>query len=218
MRKTFKSLCEQNNIDYQRARNYKNNHKELTKDEVIQFYLCESKTFKQKCEEAGVDYNKATSYRHNHPELTEEEIIKWYLSPFKKISFREMCENANISYQRAVGYRRLHSELSEEEVVDIIKERVSKDAYRDQIREICKKEGIEYKNVLRFYRNKLKNTNLSPRDVVALYKNNFKSLDVEFAYIDEDKSYFVCCCEKCGLKDILTVEEMIEHCKIHKEG
>ena len=76
---TFKQICDENNIDYQRARNYKNTHKELSVEEVIEYYRNKEKSFKERCKESGISYSKANGYRNRHPEKSLDEIISMYL-------------------------------------------------------------------------------------------------------------------------------------------
>lgn len=177
---TFKQICDENNIDYQRARNYKNTHKELSVEEVIEYYRNKEKSFKERCKESGISYSNANGYRNRHPEKSLDEIISMYLTPKKK-SFSEKCKDNNIPTSRAYHYRKLHPELSDDEVIKDLCENVKRDKLYSEINSLCLKYNLNYKSVLKFKRQHHPNIT-SAEKIIGYYIQGWKGKEKKASF------------------------------------
>ena len=66
-----------------------------------------------------------------------------------------------------------------------------------------------------FKKGKIANQNFNPR----LGSKDFHGFICRRGFIDEDRTLYECICKHCGLEDVLTPQEMMEHEKLeHGEG
>lgn len=75
---SFRKKCINANINYNTAKSYKLKHKELTDEQVIQYYKYKSIPFTEKCRHANIDYTKAKAYKYSYPERTDNQVICHY--------------------------------------------------------------------------------------------------------------------------------------------
>ena len=75
----LRKLCNQHQINYESARQYKKRNSSTDEDTMNYFIQLKEKiTFTQKCINAGISTGSALQYKSRHPELTDEQIIMYY--------------------------------------------------------------------------------------------------------------------------------------------
>lgn len=111
---TFKDKCIKHNINYNKARTYKQRHLELTDNQIIEYYI--QGTFKRLCEMNNISYAKAIQYRNGHPELTDDQIIEYYETKVYGESFANKCHRYGINTSSGVTYRN-RSKCTDEQAI-----------------------------------------------------------------------------------------------------
>lgn len=151
-RQELKKKCEDNNINYDTARDYHNKHKDLSVNDIIEYYNTyhknnnyHGKSIRQACKELGLCASSIYGIHNEHPEQSYEEIIDRLIN--KKQSISELCNIHNISVQAFYKYKEAHPELSVEQIIDYYTTR------EISLRELCKQNNIDYKTCC-YYKSK----------------------------------------------------------------
>ena len=122
---TFKQKCLDNGLDYGKAHSYKQRHRELSDDEVINILTSPKKeTFTDKCRQQGIIDKKQLknlcTFRSENKHLgyTDEQIIdKYKTEVLNNITFKHKCDKAGVNHLTALKYKSIHHELTEEQVI-----------------------------------------------------------------------------------------------------
>lgn len=148
----LKEACSLYRLNYKYVCNYKNNHPDLTNEQIINNCIQDFITFKEKADKLCKDNNGVfqlgtlLSYRNKHLELTDDQILEYYADKVNHTeTFRDQCEKEGLNfeeYKLALMYKS-QNKLTDKEAIDFVKEKKSI-VKEEPLKYQCARAGVRY--------------------------------------------------------------------------
>lgn len=123
----FKKVCLKKGINTDCANDFRNNHKDMSYNEVINYYInkMNSETLKNKLKRNNISNMMYYSAKRKNPDMSEDEIINACVERKNNISIRQLVISKGLNYGSFKEWKRTNKEvlegLSDEETLEKFK-------------------------------------------------------------------------------------------------
>jgi hypothetical protein len=166
---TFAEQCRQAGVCVELAYNYRRKHKDLTNEQVIEYYTKPRISLAEQCRKEGVNYKKVDKFKQYYKELasnmTNEEIIEYIKNrdANKDDSQIAKCKKIGIKYRTVRSHMRKYNKSFN----DALKYYETKEK---SLKKLAREANVCYSTVC-YYKHK--NPNLTNKQVILHYKPDY---------------------------------------------